>query len=130
MKRVNTRRRIIGLFVLLSIGVVGVFGVISFMFRDLDGLAAAVNVSGSQRMRTILLAGLAPLVWSAHRRPPIHRRQGTESRFAPNANHKTILQGNSQPTGRFLQLPNDCRSRSTRFINSLQIGHGRLLCET
>ena len=59
MKRVNTRRRIIGLFVLLSIGVVGVFGVISLMFRDLDGLAAAVNVSGSQRMRTILLAGLA-----------------------------------------------------------------------
>ena len=59
MKRVSTQRRIIGLFVLLSIGVVGVFGVISFMFRDLDGLAAAVNVSGSQRMRTILLSGLA-----------------------------------------------------------------------
>ncbi len=59
MKRVNTRRRIIGLFVLLSVSVMGVFGIISLMFRDLDGLAAAVNVSGSQRMRTILLSGLA-----------------------------------------------------------------------
>ena len=67
----------------------------------------------------ILLTGLAPLVWPGHR-----RRQSTESRFVPHTNRKMKLQGNSQPTGCFLQSPNDYRGCAASLFSSLPIVHG------
>jgi|GEM_PF-1255270 len=59
MKEISTRKRIIGLVVILAVFSVSALGFTLFLFTDLHGLAGMVNSSGSQRMRTILVSSFA-----------------------------------------------------------------------